>query len=87
MGLSLSTSLLGGGFGFFGRFFIAFAILVLLKATTGNDKELDRGLKLLIILGVVVLLLVIVLAIVWFSFFGSFFTFSPFSYSYKYYLP
>ena len=84
MRISLATSLLGGGIGFFGRFFLALAIIVILKGINKNDKELDRGLKLLVIFGIVAVVLLMVLAAVWLGLFRSIFSFSPFTFSYYY---
>ena len=84
MRISFATSLLGGGLGFFGRFLVAFAIIVILKAINKNDKELDKGLKLLLILGAVAVVLFMVLVAVWFGLFRSIFSFSPFTFSYYY---
>ena len=84
MRISLATSLLGGGIGFFGRFFLALAIIVILKGINKNDKELDRGLKLLVIFGIVAVVLLMVLATVWLGLFRSIFSFSPFTFSYYY---
>ena len=84
MRISFATSLLGGGLGFFGRFLVAFAIIVILKGINKNDKELDKGLKLLLILGAVAVVLFMVLAAVWFGLFSSLFRISPFTFSYYY---
>ena len=84
MRISFATSLLGGGLGFFGRFFLALAIIVILKGINKNDKELDKGLKLLVIFGIVAVVLLMVLAAVWFGLFSSIFSFSPFTFSYYY---
>ena len=84
MRISFATSLLGGGLGFFGRFFLALAIMVILKGMNKNDKELDKGLKLLVIFGIMAAVLFAVLAGVWFGLFRSIFSFSPFTFSYYY---
>lgn len=87
MRISLSTGLLGG-VGYFGRIVIALVILLVLKTFNKNDKELDRGLRLLVVFGIMgaILLAVtfVVMAFVWSGIFGHSFGMFPFGFSYYY---
>ena len=76
MRISLSTGLLGG-IGFFGRFIIALVIIMVLKTLNKNDRELDRGLRLLIVFGVMAAILLAVLFVVWLFVFGAGFMYLP----------
>ena len=56
--LGVLLSSLSGGIGLTGRFMLALVILAVLKFFNAEDKETDRGIKLLLILGLVVLIVI-----------------------------
>ena len=64
-----SGALLGNGMGFFGRFVLALVLILVLKSQDRKNPRLDRGLKILIVLGIIALAAMALLFGIWmFSF-------------------
>ena len=76
MRILFSTGLLAGT-GFFSRFIIGLVILMVLKTLNKNDRELDRGLRLLIVFGVMAGILLALLFVIWLFVFGAGFMYLP----------
>ena len=69
--MRFSYSYTPAGLGVAGRFILALIILVVMKKINKGDPELDRGIRLLVFLGVAAMVVALLLAVLWFVLFGA----------------